>query len=266
MFCQKCGKSPSYVGDNPCHLRTPPKNHALLHAPGQIIDDRFLVVDLLYNSETVQVVKAFDQAEIQMVIIKFALSESAIEELKCEAFYLSKLLPVKIQVPKIICLSLSAVESKLGGKTSSYIALSPVGTSVAQLEVLARESGHSLSETCRIKWKEQLSHILKQIHQANILHRDIKPSNLIISENQLFLIDFADATSLSNPSTYKAGTLPYMSLAALQNKPATVKDDWISLEYTMMALEMGIHTFEKLTKRPELGISPKCSKQFSNQE
>lgn len=45
----------------------------------------------------------------------------------------------------------------------------------------------------KIKWVIQLCDILEECHNNGIYHRDIKPDNIIISENNLYLVDFGIA-------------------------------------------------------------------------
>ncbi|NES20878.1 MAG: protein kinase, partial [Symploca sp. SIO3E6] len=50
-----------------------------------------------------------------------------------------------------------------------------------------------------IAWLEQLSEILTQLHQQELIHRDIKPSNILLQPNgQLVLIDFGAVREITD--------------------------------------------------------------------
>ena len=50
-----------------------------------------------------------------------------------------------------------------------------------------------------IAWLEQLSEILAQLHQQELIHRDIKPSNILLRPNgQLVLIDFGAVREITD--------------------------------------------------------------------
>ncbi len=50
-----------------------------------------------------------------------------------------------------------------------------------------------------IVWLEQLSEILAQLHQQELIHRDIKPSNILLKPNgQLVLIDFGAVREITD--------------------------------------------------------------------
>lgn len=229
--------SATIAGDRPCHLRDPPESHNFLMGIGEVIGEmiskRFVINELLYESKHMRVASALDLQDPGIVAVKLARSEVAAEALTQEAFYLSKLLPYKIPgIPKIVY------------SEKKVLVTTPVGINLAVLEHQARQAGSPLPPSCLDQWKTQLQTIIRQMHQAGVIHRDIKPANLILHEKQLYLIDFDSATSVSKPSSEYAGTLQYMSSAAKQKEPATITDDWVSLNYTMLALTKGVLKYE----------------------
>ncbi|NEP60579.1 MAG: protein kinase [Symploca sp. SIO2G7] len=55
-----------------------------------------------------------------------------------------------------------------------------------------------------IAWLEQLSEILIQLHQQELIHRDIKPSNILLKPNgQLVLIDFGAVREITDTYLHK---------------------------------------------------------------
>jgi len=88
----------------------------------------------------------------------------------------------------------------------------------------------------------QMTQILEQIHQHNIIHKDINPYHFIFNPetNQLKLTGFAIATQLSsettilNPPNAIEGTLPYMSpeQTGRMNRVMDYRTDFYSLGAT----------------------------------
>jgi len=56
-----------------------------------------------------------------------------------------------------------------------------------------------ITQAQAITWLEQLSEILTQLHQQELIHRDIKPSNILLQPNgQLVLIDFGAVREITD--------------------------------------------------------------------
>lgn len=92
----------------------------------------------------------------------------------------------------------------------------------------------------------QLTEILGQVHQQNIIHKDINPSNIVINSTtrQVKLIDFGIATVLSrenpvfrNPNILE-GTLAYLSpeQTGRMNRAMDYRTDFYSLGVTFYQL------------------------------
>jgi serine/threonine protein kinase len=83
--------------------------------------------------------------------------------------------------------------------------------------------------------------ILKKIHENGILHRDIKPANFMISDKQLYLIDFGMATSFTGDFSdtpikeHIVGTPKYISYFVHCGYDSRIRDDMISLGYCYMS-------------------------------
>jgi serine/threonine protein kinase len=94
-------------------------------------------------------------------------------------------------------------------------------------------------------------HILKYIHNVNLIHRDIKPSNFILKNGKLKIIDFGLSTILTNDELIKSnydkigkegdfiGTLRYCSMNALNGYDISFKDDLESVVYLIIYLSNG---------------------------
>lgn len=74
-----------------------------------------------------------------------------------------------------------------------------------------------ISEKQALEWLEEVTKILKFIHNKNYLHRDIKPHNIMLNEDrQLVLIDFGAATHRN--LLYKAYAITIYSIMLFLKK------------------------------------------------
>ena len=110
---------------------------------------------------------------------------------------------------------------------------SPLGMPLYALSPLSKED---------LGWiGERLGAILREIHARGVLHRDIKPDNVIITPNdELIIIDYGLSIAMGVPQPTLEGTRAYCapSICCL-GRSASVETDYISLVYTMMAMERG---------------------------
>ncbi|PSB05600.1 serine/threonine protein kinase, partial [filamentous cyanobacterium CCP2] len=100
----------------------------------------------------------------------------------------------------------------------------------------------------------QLTLILAQLHQQNIIHKDIKPHNILVNERtgEVRLIDFGIAARLTqtnstvNPNNNLEGTLPYMSpeQTGRMNRSIDFRTDFYSLGVTFYEMLTGRLPFQ----------------------
>ena len=77
------------------------------------------------------------------------------------------------------------------------------------------------------------------IHNLFIVHCDLKPSNIIISNNNIYILDFGNAKFIGDKTNY--GTPRYCSVSQLKKEKITYNFDIYSL---------GIMLYELLTSKP----------------
>ncbi|MGB7439821.1 MAG: serine/threonine-protein kinase [Coleofasciculaceae cyanobacterium] len=64
---------------------------------------------------------------------------------------------------------------------------------------LTRRENQPITQEQAITWLRQLSEILAQVHEQELIHRDLKPSNIMLRQNgQLVLIDFGAVRELTD--------------------------------------------------------------------
>jgi len=91
----------------------------------------------------------------------------------------------------------------------------------------------------------QICQALAHLHDRGVLHGDIKPSNILLSEDQIKIVDFG----LAQPRAGKrdkpiGGTLPYLAPEILSGGNPTARSDLYSLGILLYELSTGKRPFE----------------------
>jgi len=143
---------------------------------------------------------------------------------------------------------------------------------------LKNSPNQPLTEKQAIAWLKQLSEILAQLHQQELVHRDIKPSNIMLRPNgQLVLIDFGAVREVTD--TYlqrqQANVTGTVIISAGYTPPeqaegqAVAQSDFFALGRTFVFLLTGKRPidFEKDPRTGKLNwreSAPQVSKQFAD--
>ena len=90
-----------------------------------------------------------------------------------------------------------------------------------------------------IRYIVELLQALDYLHHQGIYHRDLKPSNILVSDDDLRVLDFGLAVERQSAEVL-GGTLAYIAPEALQNQSPSVQSDLYGV---------GLIAYEALTKR-----------------
>jgi len=104
------------------------------------------------------------------------------------------------------------------------------------------EAGRDLSTDRRVDLLLQLLQALTYLHRRGILHRDLKPGNVLVSHEQVYVLDFGLATSLDKANT-PAGTIGYLAPEVLDGQPASVVSDLYAAGVIAFEVLVGRHPF-----------------------
>lgn len=99
-----------------------------------------------------------------------------------------------------------------------------------------------LSESAKVELLLALLQALVYIHRRGIIHRDLKPGNVLVSHQQVKLLDFGLAT-LTEQSEMASGTLAYMAPELLHGAPASIASDLFAVGVMAYELLAGWHPF-----------------------
>ena len=210
---------------------------ALCYDNGVVLE-RYRLGKCLYVKWGCMVVFQADDthATMRQVVVKIAIETTGPEydQMINEHSLLTGALQDCPGVPKVLGWGFATCTRFQDAPTQARVLVqSPLGMPLYALSPLAIED---------LGWiGERLAVILREIHARGVLHRDIKPDNVIITPNdELIIIDYGLSIAVGVPQPTLEGTRAYCapSICCL-GRSASVETDYISLVYTMMAMERG---------------------------
>ena len=239
-----------------CQIRQNPDNLTKCWFCGTslLINGRYLLVKPLRELSGVHTTEIFEVSDRNTrKVLKVLNSDRSklIELLQQEAKVLQKL--QNLSVPKVYeyFTFLPNHESK---KLHCLVMEKIEGQNLKQW----LEENEPISEARAINWLKQLTSILKEVHQAQLLHRDIKPSNIMLRpDGQLVLIDFGTVREITQTYVYKLGQSDITQVYSPGYTPveqiegqAVKESDFFALGRTFIHLLTGIYPAE-LPKNPQ---------------
>src|SRR5436190_6954980 len=84
---------------------------------------------------------------------------------------------------------------------------------------------------------------LKIIHESGLVHCDLHDGNILISNNEVYIIDLGLCKPINKLQGIICGNLPYMAPEVLLGKPHTTASDIYSFSMIMWEFTSGVHPF-----------------------
>jgi CHASE2 domain-containing sensor protein/predicted Ser/Thr protein kinase len=246
----------SYCINPKCQIRQNPDNLAKCSFCGTslLINGRYLLVKPLRELSglhTTEIFEVDDRSTRKVLKVLNSDRSKLIELLQQEAKVLQKL--QNLGVPKVYeyFTFLPNHESK---KLHCLVMEKIEGQNLKQW----LEENEPISEARAINWLKQLTSILSDVHQAQLLHRDIKPSNIMLRpDGQLVLIDFGTVREITHTYVHKLGQSDITQVYSPGYTPveqmegqAVKESDFFALGRTFVHLLTGIYPAE-LPKNPQ---------------
>jgi serine/threonine-protein kinase len=212
--------------------------------PGQVLDDRFEITDLINRSGMASIFKAHDRETGLTVAIKVPLMQFESATATASRFEREEEIGKMLHHPYL--LKIFAVEPEK--KSRPYIVMEYLQGQT--LGALMREV-HPLPERDAVKFASRICEALDYMHFHKIVHRDLKPQNIMVcNDGSIRLMDFGIAKSMKmrritfvgfSPSM---GTPDYMAPEQVKGKRGDERTDIYALGAILYEMCTGATPFE----------------------
>jgi serine/threonine protein phosphatase PrpC len=221
---------------------TPPVSNEI--QPGQVLDDRFEITDLINRSGMASIFKAIDRRKGQTVAIKVPHMQFESDTATSSRFEREEEIGKMLQHPYL--LKIFAIDQER--KSRPYIVMEYLEGQT--LSALMREV-HPLPERDAVKIASRICEALEYMHSHQIVHRDLKPQNIMIcNDGSIRIMDFGIAKSLKmrrltfvgfSPSM---GTPDYMAPEQVKGRRGDERTDIYALGAILYEMCTGATPFE----------------------
>jgi serine/threonine protein kinase len=187
--------------------------------PGQLLADRYTVLQLLGRGATSVVYKASDKLANEIVALKVIRQFTPGSDRALEGFRRELAVSRKLTHPNVVRIYDIGMDGRVFYIVMEYID----GQSLAEL--LAGRGRIDPPEFYAMF--QQFGEALRWIHQRNIVHRDVKPSNVMFTHSRVLKVtDFGIARELGgDASTTRIGTPGYASPEQILGQKLTFASD-----------------------------------------
>jgi serine/threonine-protein kinase len=207
--------------------------------PGELLGERYRVIDLLGRGGMGEVYRAEDLTLKQIVALKFLPEEFLKENIVIERFRQEVRITRQIAHPNV-CRVYDI--GKVGGRhflSMEFIKGEELASAIKRFGRLPSDKAIEISR--------QICAGLAAAHKLGVIHRDLKPSNVMIDEDgNARITDFGLAALAEDVKTDKihSGTPAYMSPEQLAGRELTIKSDIYSLGLVLYEIFTGRRAFE----------------------
>ena len=212
--------------------------------PGQILDDRFEITDLINRSGMASIFKANDLKTSQGVAIKVPLLQFESDPATYSRFQREEEIGKALNHPNILKIfNIPAAE-----KSRPYIVMEYLqGQTLSALMAGVKP----LPEPDAVKIASRICDALAHMHANQIVHRDLKPQNIMIcSDGSIRIMDFGIAKSLKMRRITFVGFSPtmgtpdYMAPEQVKGKRGDERTDIYALGAILYEMCTGSTPFE----------------------
>jgi len=212
-------------------------------APGQQLDDRFELLELIHRSAMASVFKARDVHEGRLVAIKAPLLPTATDDGSSSRFHREEEISRQLDHPFLL-----KVIPVAHTKSRPYMVMEYLeGRTLDGLLAATRP----LPEAQAARIAAQICEALGYLHERGIVHRDLKPQNIMVCDDgTIRILDFgiARASRLRRLTfvgfTPAMGTPDYMSPEQVDGRRGDLRTDIYSLGAILYEMTTGKVPFE----------------------
>ena len=217
---------------------------------GQIIDDRYQIIEKLGEGGMGAVWKALDTKHDDEIVIKMPLNHLDSEIMKRFEREARSMRKHSIDCPQI--LNIENIGTLDG--TPWYIMRYLSGGSVIDRALTTTADGPISWDEDSFVWLKKIANALDYLHKKDCFHRDVKPENILFSgEGTPYLVDFGivktmnETTSMATDQGKVVGTMAYMAPEILDGGKFTEQSDQYSLAVTLYEFITGERPFSGTT-------------------
>jgi serine/threonine-protein kinase PknG len=240
-FCWNCGRPVGRSGSDGraasegwCPYCASPYSFLPQLNPGDVVAGQYEVQGCVAHGGLGWVYLAFDRNVHQRPVVLKGLVHSGDAEAQAIAMAERQFL-AEVVHPSIVQIFNFVEHTDSRGEPVGYIVMEYVGG-----QSLKRGRGENLSVDQAIAYLLEILPALGYLHSLGLVYNDLKPENIVLTEEQLKLIDLG-AVSRINSFGYLYGTPGYQAPEIVRTGP-TVATDIYTVGRTLAALTMRLRT------------------------
>ena len=210
--------------------------------PGQMIGDRYRIMNLIGRGGMGEVYRATDLKLAQQVALKFLPEAIAADESILERFHNEVRMARQVSHPNVCRVFDIGDFNGQPFISMEYIDGEDLGSLLRRIGRVPHDKG--------LEMARKLCAGLAAAHDKGVLHRDLKPANIMIDgRGQLLIMDFGLAGLAQRIAGHEVrqGTPAYMAPEQLTGKEVSVRSDIYSLGLVLYELFTGRRAFEAST-------------------